>query len=701
MTRTAPLALFVVLAIGACTPGPDRVRVAASETSDPSQMPSAPRHDVLLPASGAPVVQVSTGMSHACAVHADGTGSCWGSNRWGQIAPDHRTARRVGPAYATPEAAIVAPVGAPVRDILEIVAADDRTCARRADGVWCWGGAVGGVTHIRETAGAVEITGDCARFADKPARCWADLDVAEEEPVLANAIDLAFAHRMTCGLDAGGGIGCWAPPGQGYYRDEVKIRATRNVPGAVEIGIAGEQRMCVRLASGAVDCYSIDPYGGGYDDYGNARVVNDLHRVAGVTGAVSLSVSQGFGCAVDATKAVRCWGNDVPGQPWGQLYVSREIDGLRADEIDVGVTFACARTGGELACWGSNGSGELGAGWASVHPAPIDVPGIDDAVDVHAGNTFTCARRRSGAVACWGHFYDQNTANAHADPRAIPSAHGAVELSGLVELCARFPDGDVRCGQPPVGRMRGVARRALDLDADISNNAVVRADGTVLSWGFNDFGQFGDGAPDSGRGVMKGVRDAIAVAVGDSQTCIVRADRTVSCLGSQVFGGSSLSPVPVSGADDVVQLELGTLGGCARRGDGTVRCFGSNVFGQLGDGSTRDTPVAIEVSGLADVVDISAGTDSVCAVRADHTVWCWGDNRTGVLGADPLVVASAPRPRQILDDAVAVSVAAHACAVRTSGKVTCWGQAVEGQLGTVVAGYSRTAVPVAFPGTLD
>ncbi|MBL4632630.1 MAG: hypothetical protein JKY56_02085, partial [Kofleriaceae bacterium] len=73
---------------------------------------------------------LALGDSHSCALHGTGKVYCWGDNRSGQVG---------GGAKGD---VVAIPTEVPgLVDVVQIVAADDYTCARIADGnVVCWGG---------------------------------------------------------------------------------------------------------------------------------------------------------------------------------------------------------------------------------------------------------------------------------------------------------------------------------------------------------------------------------------------------------------------------------------------------------------------------------------------------------------------------------------------------------------------------------
>lgn len=124
-------------------------------------------------------------------------------------------------------------------------------------------------------------------------------------------------------------------------------------------------------------------------------------------------------------------------------------------EVAVGESFACARERtGTVKCWGLHGEqGQLGDGRERSTLTPVAVAGLDDAVDIDAGPHTACAARASGEVVCWGrmpeaaeHQYTQRHASA---PERILGLTGAVQIvvdsSASPSLCARHADGGVSC----------------------------------------------------------------------------------------------------------------------------------------------------------------------------------------------------------------------------------------------------------------
>ena len=103
------------------------------------------------------------------------------------------------------------------------------------------------------------------------------------------------------------------------------------------------------------------------------------------------------------------------------------------------------------------------------------------------------------------------------------------------------------------------------------------------------------------------------IAIGWEHGCALSTTGGVTCWGYNQFGqlgdGTLVSrraagPAAVEGAIQVVAGELHT---CALLGDGTIRCWGRNANGQLGDGTTTDSPNPVTVTDITDATEISGG----------------------------------------------------------------------------------------------
>ena len=227
--------------------------------------------------------------------------------------------------------------------------------------------------------------------------------------------------------------------------------------------------------------------------------------------------------------------------------------------------------------------------------------------------------------------------------------------------------------------------------------------GLVECWGYNNYGQLGDGTNVQKTSPVKlaSPTNVTQVSAGKYQTCALRSDGTVYCWGQNSageLGDGTLtdrsSPVQVQASagvnlTNVAQISSGGRFTCARMNDGTVRCWGYGPFGQMGDGSTNTTnPYPLQVSGITTAIQVASGHNHVCALLADGTVRCWGYNAYGELGdstttnnALPVQVLAASGAGYLSGVTAIGSGRFHSCALISDGSVYCWGDNENGELG--------------------
>lgn len=359
-----------------------------------------------------------------------------------------------------------------------------------------------------------------------------------------------------------------------------------------------------------------------------------------------------------------------------------------ADKISVGFDHACGvKTSGKVECWGSNASGQLGNGVKTNSSTPVTVSGISSAVSVGAGYAHSCAVISGGAVKCWGNNFNGQLGNGTNTDSSTP-----VTVSGIT-----------------------TATR-VSTSAGGFHSCAVLSNGTVKCWGYNLYGQLGNGTKtDSNVPVLvSGITTAMSVSAGTDHTCALLTGGAVKCWGNNGNGqlgngtttGSS-SPVSTTGISTAVVVVAGTQYSCASLTDGGVKCWGWNNNFSLGSGTSSDSSVPVSVYGISTAVSVAISGQGFhsCAILSDGTIKCWGLNSDGQLG-NGTSGGTSMIPVTVSGISAARSVAAgglYTCTVTSDGTALCWGKNDVGQLGISNFTSKSLPAPVIDPliGTVD
>lgn len=279
--------------------------------------------------------------------------------------------------------------------------------------------------------------------------------------------------------------------------------------------------------------------------------------------------------------------------------------------------------------WGYGGYGQLGNGEYNNQFTPVPVKYGDgtelSGVKAIAGpmteynsweGMFSLALMADTTVRSWGYNYYRSLGDGSTDTRPTP-------VTVLAD------------NGKPLTRVKAIA-------AGAHHCLALLEDGTVRAWGYNDYGQLGNGnttPQDKAVPVTVGEKGepltgVKAVAAGGRFSFALLKDGTVRAWGRNDYGqlgdGSKETqtrPVVVRMSKDgepfikAKAIAGGAWHGLALLEDGTMRAWGYGPQGQLGDGHyvDRATPVLVRLAKEGDpltgVVGIAAGAFHSMAIR--------------------------------------------------------------------------------------
>ena len=602
---------------------------------------------------------ITAGEIHTCALRQTGTITCWGNNWAGQLGNSTQTDSSVPVEVLGITDAKAITAGASI-------VIGGHTCALRQTGtITCWGtnwdGQLGNGQSGRDANSSVPVT---------------VLGITDATAITAGG-DFTCALRLTRTITCWGNnrSGKLGNGRSGYYAGSTVPVEVLGINDATAI-TAGNDHACALRQTGTITCWG-NNYNG---QLGNGQSGRDANSsvpvtVLGITDATAITAGGGHTCALRQTGTITCWGDNYKGQLGnGTETVSSvpvEVLGITdATTITASIGYGsglhtCAlRQTGTIACWGLNRGGQLGNGQSGNHEysfVPVEVLGINDATQITAGNTHTCALRRTGTITCWGNNWAGQLGNGTTDSSSVP-----VEVLGINDATAITAGEDHTCA--------------------------LQRTGAIACWGLNRGGQLGNGTTDSSSEPVEvlGINDATQITAGGTHSCALLQTGTITCWGNNWAGqlgngttDSSSVPVEVLGINDATAITAGEDHTCALQRTGAIACWGLNRGGQLGNGTTDSSSEPVEVLGINDATQITAGGTHSCALLQTGTITCWGDNRDGQLG-NGQTTDSSSEPVEVLgiNDATAITAGEdHTCALRQTDTITCWGNNEYGQLG--------------------
>ncbi len=297
------------------------------------------------------------------------------------------------------------------------------------------------------------------------------------------------------GINAGN-LYCWGNNSAGQNGTGSTIGSMSNTPTLVPLpnGVSSWQEiygmnlgassttLCALANTGNLYCWGLGTngtLGNGSNTNVNLPSLVALPNEIGVTSWGNISLINGLACALVNTGNLYCWGLGSSGQigngannnvniptlvtkPSGVASWSSYIIGLNQ------AVCALANTG-NLYCWGSGSSGQLGNGSTSNVNIPTLVTqpaGVSNWTKLSPMNAAFCGLANNNQIYCWGAGTNGQIGNGANNNVSIPTL--ATQPAGVTSWISLLSGGNTSCG--------------------LANT------GNIYCWGFGTSGEIGNGA---------------------------------------------------------------------------------------------------------------------------------------------------------------------------------------------------------------
>lgn len=340
--------------------------------------------------------------------------------------------------------------------------------------------------------------------------------------------------------------------------------------------------------------------------------------------------------------------------------------------------------------WGWNEFKQAGKENSASEVRPVEVADLADKeiASVASGQQHSLALTENGSVFAWGSNYTWQVGHGYNEDG---------EYENTYHTPLRVHEFSKENEESPYERQP--LRNVIRIQAGDQHSLALKADGTVWSWGSNEFGQLGSHGTDMNR-LAERVQDLsniTEIASYRSHNLALDQEGNVWAWGENWGGQMSnslsktKSPYKVQGLPPIQHISTGSYHSLALDENGDVWIWGINDFG-LRDPQSDNYSEPIRVPGLSDIEKIASGDAHNLAIDQNGTLWAWGNNSYGEVGTgDSREVITVPEKIEDVESVSEIAAGDQFSIAKTDdGKLYTWGRNQYGQLGDGTTNPQRT-----------
>jgi alpha-tubulin suppressor-like RCC1 family protein len=301
------------------------------------------------------------------------------------------------------------------------------------------------------------------------------------------------------------------------------------------------------------------------------------------------------------------------------------------------------KSDGTLWTWGRGQSGQLGLGNTTDYSSPKQVGSLTNWNSISTARFAVLATKTDGTLWSWGNNYVGSLGLGNTTYYSSPKQVGALTTWLRVAM------------------------------SGYGTSYAITTSGALYSWGSNFYGELGRGTSGGGTNTSSPVQigaltNWLNIACGRYSALSVKTDGTLWTWGLNNWGQLGLgNTTNYSSPKQIGALTAWSkTSGCGTfafsiKTDGTLWSWGRGLHGSLGLGNTTNYSSPKQVGALTNWSKLNIGstsTGAIASIKTDGTLWVWGNNAYGQLGLNNLTYYSSPKQL---------------------GSLTTWAQAAVGQ----------------------